>query len=563
MKRGPAPNTGEVYTRSRGRDGFCYISSVAKGLGASKIPARGEHTQIGSLDEAAANALPIKLGDGGEVVSVGRYQVTGILGRGGMGVVYAIADRPAGKTYALKMIETRFLEIADNNAAVRFRQEISVLERLDHPGIVHLYDSGIARHPLGYDLAFFVMERLEGDTLDRDIKAGRVFSVPDALTVIRQVADALDYLARNKVLHRDIKPANLFLDRSGRTVLMDFGLARSAEFTRLTLAGQIVGTFGYMSPERLTGRPSDVSADVYALGVVLYQMLAGFHPWTAGSPTEMLEAIKRGLSIPASFHSLPSGAAIETLIREMLAYKADARPAPQMLRHRIDVLLDRVAPLPDKTKTGGGSQRPATMPQVIAAPIVATPIAATAAFVAEEPRLLQSAQLSMLPPVVVQAGPSWVMAGALALALGAICFAGGLLVGRASNEAEAIPVPVVTPGVPLVPRTNDPVLQDKPVVKAKETKVFAASSFTNPGEAYAYAETLLSAKRYAEAVPILERALQLNPAYADAHKLLGDAHFGADELSAAQEHYKTYLALRPGGEDAAKVKQTLKLIAGE
>jgi serine/threonine-protein kinase len=537
---------------------------VAKGLGASKVPARGELTQIGALDEAAANAVSISLGDAGEVVAVGRYAVSGILGRGGMGVVYAIEDRAANRSFALKMVETRFLEIADNNAAVRFRQEISVLERLDHPGIVRLFDSGIARHPLGYDLAFFVMERLEGDTLDRDIKGGRVFSVPDALTVIRHLADALDYLARSSVLHRDIKPANIFLDRSGRTVLMDFGLARSTEFTRLTLAGQIVGTFGYMAPERLTGRPSDVSADVYALGVVLYQMLAGHHPWIAGSPTEMLEAIKRGLSIPPSFQSLPSGAVIETLIREMLAYKADARPPPATLRHRIDVLLDRVAPLPEKTKTGGAQKKPVPMPTVATPAIIATPIAPTAAFIAEEPRhMITGAPMSMLPAVRV--GPSWSVAGTFAIMLGALGFAGGLLVGRASSEPEAIPVPVVTP---LVPRANDPVpenrIAEKPVVKAKEPlKTFPPASFTNPGEAYAYAETLLSAERYAEAIPILDRALQLNPAYADAHKLLGDAHFGAGEPEQAQEHYKTYLALRPGAEDAALVKKTLKSIAGE
>src|SRR5262249_12978464 len=182
---------------------------------------------------------------------VGRYEVVGILGRGGMGVVYEVVDQTTGFIYALKTIETRFLALPDSNAAQRFRQEISVLERLDHPSVVRLYDSGFARHPLGYDLAYFVMERLDGDTLDRDVKGGKKFGVEETVDTMAQLVDALDYLGQHSVLHRDIKPGNIFREVGGRVVLMDFGLARSEEFTRLTLAGQIVGTFGYMSPERL------------------------------------------------------------------------------------------------------------------------------------------------------------------------------------------------------------------------------------------------------------------------------------------------------------------------
>src|SRR5262249_34965737 len=155
-----------------------------------------EATQIGDLDRPILPSeprtyVPMSLSDTGETESIGQYEVVGTLGRGGMGVVYEVVDQSTGFIYALKTIETRFFVLPDGNAAQRFKQEISVLERLDHPSVVRLYDSGFARHPLGYDLAFFVMERLDGDTLDRDVKAGKTLSVTETLDTMAQLVDAL------------------------------------------------------------------------------------------------------------------------------------------------------------------------------------------------------------------------------------------------------------------------------------------------------------------------------------------------------------------------------------
>jgi serine/threonine-protein kinase len=594
---------------------------VVKGLGSAKVeevgarPTRGvEATQIGDLDRMPASQhdvksyVPMSLSDTGETESIGQYEVVGILGRGGMGVVYEVVDQSTGFIYALKTIETRFLVLPEGNAAQRFKQEISVLERLDHPSVVRLYDSGFARHPLGYDLAFFVMERLDGDTLDRDVKGGKIFTVEETLDTMAQLLDALDYLGQHGVLHRDIKPGNLFREVGGRVVLMDFGLARSEEFTRLTLAGQIVGTFGYMSPERLTGKAFDISSDVYALGVVFYQMLAGLHPFNAATPTETLEAIKRGLQFPPSFPSLDHGNELMRVIRWMLSYKAEDRPKPALLRDELGKLLgdpamsrvkrgritrkrtvaekpvDPAPPAPQvlvSTKTIARPKSPApkkeqeevllTTPNT---PSAVTPIVNPPESRAPSPSvqhamspMMSSQPMSgmIAPSLLTTSGPSWASAGMLTVAAACVAFLAGLLVGRTQGEVSiAVPAQPVATAAPAVVITDKPKeaahpASERPAVAVHDDATTTpASQFTDANAAFVYAELLIGQGKFRPAIDTLNRALELNPAYANAHRRLGDAFAGLGELDRAANHYKTYLALRPAAPDAAEVRRFLR-----
>ena len=202
-------------------------------------------------------------------------EILGLLGRGGMGTVYKARQPGLDRLVALKILPRA--AAADPAFAERFAREARALARLDHPHIVAVYDSGESG---GY--FYFLMEYVEGQTL-REAAGGRPMSAPDALRVVGELCDALDYAHEEGVVHRDVKPENVLLDRKGGVKVADFGLAKlldcgPAEAT-LTDAGQVMGTLNYMAPEQQE-QPQSVGprADVYSLGVVFYELLTGELP---------------------------------------------------------------------------------------------------------------------------------------------------------------------------------------------------------------------------------------------------------------------------------------------
>ncbi len=211
---------------------------------------------------------------------IGSFQVQEVLGAGGMAVVYRAEQDDPRRTVALKVIQPGFLTDALRR---RFEFEIEVLARLEHPGVARIYDAGIAETEWGPQ-PFFAMELIDGTTLTRDASE-RGLSTEQRLQLFVQVCDAVDHAHQKAVIHRDLKPANILVDRSGRTKVLDFGVARATEqqggrATLQTAAGQLVGTMPYMSPEQATGsiRDLDVRSDVYSLGVILYELLCGKMP---------------------------------------------------------------------------------------------------------------------------------------------------------------------------------------------------------------------------------------------------------------------------------------------
>ena len=218
---------------------------------------------------------------------IGPYRVTRKLGEGGMGVVYAAMDEKLHRPVAVKTIRDAG---ADTAARERFWREARAAAAVSHPNICQLYD--IAEDG---DQLFLVMELLEGQPLSEKLQAGSV-SPHDALSLLLPVLEALEALHARGIVHRDLKPSNVFVTSYG-VKLLDFGLARpvagdvAATAPDLTLAGQVVGTPAYMAPEQLDGSPVDVRADLFAAGVLLFEMVAGRSPFAAATTMASMHAV--------------------------------------------------------------------------------------------------------------------------------------------------------------------------------------------------------------------------------------------------------------------------------
>jgi TolB-like protein/Tfp pilus assembly protein PilF len=211
------------------------------------------------------------------------YTVERELGRGGMATVYLAHDLRHDRPVALKVLHP---DLARSLGTERFLREIRTAARLQHPHILSVHDSGEAE-----GLLWFTMPYVEGESLRQRLQRERQLPLEDALRIAREVADGLDYARRHGVVHRDVKPENILLSE-GHALVADFGISRALgpepAGDALTETGVSVGTPAYMSPEQATGQPVDARTDVYALGAVLYEMLAGEPPFTGATPQAVI-----------------------------------------------------------------------------------------------------------------------------------------------------------------------------------------------------------------------------------------------------------------------------------
>jgi len=202
------------------------------------------------------------------------FEIVSLLGRGGMGAVYQAVQIDLDRRVAIKLLPPETAR--DGEFMERFRREAALLARLDHPGIVRLHDFGQRD-----DFAYFVMEFVDGSDLAQRLASGPM-APQEAFKIVSQLCDALQHSHERGVVHRDLKPANILIARDGRVKLADFGLARltqpGASELGLTRTGARLGTPRYMAPEQMNGSPADHRVDVYALGVVLYEMLTAQLP---------------------------------------------------------------------------------------------------------------------------------------------------------------------------------------------------------------------------------------------------------------------------------------------
>ena len=216
-----------------------------------------------------------------ELKSLGRYEIKGVLGKGAMGLVYDGHDPNLDRRVAIKTILTRQLDAKEQKeVAMRFEREVMAVARLNHRNIVQVYDFGSES-----DLAYIVMEFIQGRELESYFKKGERFDMKNLLRLQIELLDALDFAHEAGIIHRDVKPANIMIDAGGHAKLTDFGVARmtdgpTGEATRM---GKQIGTPSYMSPEQIQGVPLDRRSDVFSAGIIFYQFLTGKKPFESGS----------------------------------------------------------------------------------------------------------------------------------------------------------------------------------------------------------------------------------------------------------------------------------------
>jgi formylglycine-generating enzyme required for sulfatase activity/tRNA A-37 threonylcarbamoyl transferase component Bud32 len=240
--------------------------------------------------DALAERLQAAIGD--------QYRVEGTLGAGGFAVVYLVRDLNLKRKLAVKVLSPDL--ITSRTVLERFRREAETVAQLSHPHIVPLHFIGQKD-----DLLYLAMECIEGGSLADLIEKQGKLPVDEVARILREVASALDHAHRRGVVHRDIKPHNVLLEaETGRTLVTDFGIARTAEGGSLTASGMMVGTPAYLSPEQVTGNTADHRADLYALGVMGYEMLTGQPPFTGPTPTAVL--MKRLSSTPTPVEKIRS-----------------------------------------------------------------------------------------------------------------------------------------------------------------------------------------------------------------------------------------------------------------
>ncbi len=216
----------------------------------------------------------------GETLS-GTYKLVGLIGSGGFATVYRARDMRAGTVVAVKILHPH--HAADAQIVRRFRREAEVADSLRHPNIVRMLDFGEDD-----ETVFLVMEYVYGHTLASLLEREGQMTLSQTMEIATQALDALDTVHRAGIIHRDIKPHNIMLTPERRLKLMDLGLARPEASSGITQAGTYMGTVHYIAPELVLGSPADIRADLYALGITLYQCLAATVPFDAPTPMAIL-----------------------------------------------------------------------------------------------------------------------------------------------------------------------------------------------------------------------------------------------------------------------------------
>jgi len=258
--------------------------------------------------------------------TLGSYRILSLLGSGGMGAVYKATDFRLNRTVAIKVLLQNVSERPDLKE--RFRREAQAIANLNHPNVCVIHDIG---HQDGLD--YLVMEHLEGETLARRLEKGAL-PAGDVMQLAMEISDALDKVHRHGVVHRDLKPNNIMLTKSGAK-LLDFGLAKLAtnrvielstlQDTDITAEGTILGTLQYMAPEQVQGNEADARSDIFSLGVILYEMLAGHKAFEGKNPASVMAAIleREPESLPTHQNRKVKG--LEYVIQKCIAKSPDDR----------------------------------------------------------------------------------------------------------------------------------------------------------------------------------------------------------------------------------------------
>jgi serine/threonine-protein kinase len=237
----------------------------------------------GQADRKPANERPASERERMSSVEIGgRYRLEGRLGYGGMSTVHLALDLRLERQVAVKLLAEHLAE--DPTFISRFQREAQAAARLVHPNIVQVFDSGQDESTGQY---FIVMEYIQGQSCAEILRDDGWLDVDEAISIIDQACEGLHYAHRHGVVHRDVKPGNLLRAREGEVKLADFGIAKATEQSSITQVGSVLGTAAYLAPEQARGEDAGPRADLYALGVVTYQLISGRLPYEAASLTEL------------------------------------------------------------------------------------------------------------------------------------------------------------------------------------------------------------------------------------------------------------------------------------
>lgn len=317
---------------------------------------------------------------------IGKYEIRRELGKGAMGTVYEGFDPVIERPVAIKTILADYLANIETDAAVaRFKREAQAGGRLHHPGIVGVYEFGQDE-----TMAFIVMEYVQGQELRKLMRSRGRFELIDVFEVMKQLLAALDYSHKNGVVHRDIKPGNLMVLKGMKIKVMDFGVAR-IQSSSLTQLGSVVGTPTHIAPEQLLGLHADGRSDLWAAGVILYELLSGRGPFAAETPVAVMHKVMHVDPPPPSSITASLPAAFDAVVARALAKKPDERF--QTARDFAASLVDAFLKGRPAGEAGQGAARPVSP---------ATPSASVAA---AEPA---TAQITLPPETLAEIESSMV-----------------------------------------------------------------------------------------------------------------------------------------------------------
>jgi eukaryotic-like serine/threonine-protein kinase len=291
----------------------------------------------------------------GDVIA-GRYRLEGRLGFGGMSTVHLAFDMRLERRVAVKLLAEHLAD--DPTFVSRFQREAQAAARLVHPNIVQIFDSGLdeqsGRH-------FIVMEYIEGSSCAEILRDDGWVEVDEAVAIVEQACAGLHYAHRHGVVHRDVKPGNLLRSREGEVKLADFGIAKATEQSSITQVGSVLGTAAYLAPEQARGEEAGPRADLYALGVVTYQLISGRLPYEATSLTEL--ALKQQREEPPLLDTLVAAVTHELAEAVAVALALDPRERYQTAREMGRAISDGAdgisplePPLADRSAGSGQSQ---------------------------------------------------------------------------------------------------------------------------------------------------------------------------------------------------------------
>ncbi|HEX4187979.1 MAG TPA: protein kinase [Solirubrobacteraceae bacterium] len=314
-----------------------------------------------------------------EAEIAGRYRLEGRLGFGGMSTVHRALDLRLERQVAVKLLAEHLAE--DPTFVSRFQREAQAAARLVHPNIVQVFDSGQDERTGQY---FIVMEYIEGQSCAEILRDDGWVEVDEAIAIVEQACEGLHYAHRNGVVHRDVKPGNLLRAREGEVKLADFGIAKATEQSSITQVGSVLGTAAYLAPEQARGEEAGPSADLYALGVVTYQMISGRLPYEAASLTEL--ALKQQQEEPPTLDTLVAAVGPELADAVAIALALDPRDRYQTAREMGRALQDGLAGIAPGERPGARRGAPATQATTVMASDSPTRRRATAQAAAVAPR---------------------------------------------------------------------------------------------------------------------------------------------------------------------------------